>query len=932
MSTSISRQGKPNVKRAATLACCAWFALAAACAGAQASAAAVQPLTATPSATRPYAACAPQPAGVASCQAVIVPAGAKLDSLAVTGAAPADSGIDGSGLAPADLQSAYKLPSSTAGSGQTVAIVDAYNDPTAESDLAAYRSAYGLPACTSANGCFEKVNQTGGKTYPPQPTSEEGDWPVEESLDVDMVSAVCPNCHIALVEANSAGMEDLGAAEDEAATLGTEISNSWGSFEFSGETAYDSYFDHPGIPVTVASGDYSYDNEQYSAGVPSYPAASPDVIAVGGTELTPAENSRGWSETVWPRSGSGCSHYEPKPSYQKDSGCSKRTTNDVAAAAESISIYDTSGAQGEKLSGWLTVGGTSAATPIIASYEALSSSTVRSEGAAAFYKNTSDFFPVTTGSNGSCGGSYLCTGGSGYRGPTGVGTPDGVIGGSGPAPKLEVSSVSPANGATAGGTSVTIKGADFVKGATVKIGKAASSVVVRSESEITAVTAAGPAGADEVVVTDEHGTSSGGPSFTYVAPPAPAVTSISPSEGSTHGATTVTIKGSGFTASSKVTIGSKAGSVDVLSEHEIVAVTGKDSAGAAEVVVSDANGTSSGGPSFTYVAPPVPAVSSISPTSGSTVGGTTVKIKGSGFTSGSKVTIGRKASDVEVLSEHEIVAVTAKGSAGSEEAVVSNADGTSSGGPSFTYIAPPAPVVRSISPSEGPTTGGTTVTVTGANFLAGATVKIGGKALAVTVVSATEITATTPSVAARSDEVIVTDAGESSSDGPLFTYKKVPPAAVSEVKLTCASAGGCSGALALTVTAAGQSSTHASDTGGAVAAAVGPSRFVKAKGHGRSLAPAVRAIGVGAYALASGQSATVKLALNAAGRALLRATGSHRGVGVTLTVRSAGEGEQPAQTYNVRLDLVRRSHGPGGLERSAAAPSGGLAAVSVGAA
>ncbi|HYB22398.1 MAG TPA: IPT/TIG domain-containing protein, partial [Solirubrobacteraceae bacterium] len=584
------------------------------CAGvapAAASSGSVQPLSSTPSKTQAYAACAPKPAGVASCLAVVEPVGARLASVSADAVAPTTSGIDGSGLAPSELQSAYKLSSSSAGSGQTVAIVDAYNDPTAESDLAAYRAAYGLPACTTAGGCFDKVNQTGGKSYPPQPTAEQGDWPIEESLDLDMVSAICPNCHIVLVEANSAGMEDLGAAENEAAKLGTEVSNSWGSFEFNGETAFDSYFDHPGIPITVASGDYGYDNEEYSAGVPSYPAASPDVIAVGGTNLTPAENSRGWTESVWAHSGSGCSHYEPKPSYQTDSGCSKRTTNDIAAAAEDLSIYDTSGTVGESEPGWFPVGGTSAATPIIASYEALSSSEVRSEGASAFYKNTSSFFPVTSGSNGSCGGSYLCTGGSGYRGPTGVGTPDGVIGGGGsaPAPKLEVTSVSPKEGPTAGGTSVTIKGADFVKGATVKIGvKAATSVTVRSESEITAVTAAGAAGSDEVIVTDEHGTSSGGPSFTYVAPPAPSVSSVTPATGTSLGGTTVTVKGSGFTSSSKVTIGSKAGEVTVLSEHELTAVTKKSTAGAAEVVVSNANGTSSGGPSFTYVAPPVPAV------------------------------------------------------------------------------------------------------------------------------------------------------------------------------------------------------------------------------------------------------------------------------------------------------------------------------------
>jgi len=304
-------------------ACGAWAAMGAG--AALASSGTVQPLATAPSTTQPYTACPPAAAGQAACQAVIVPAAAKLNSISAATAAPTTSGIDGSGLAPAELQSAYKLPSTSAGSGQTVAIVDAYNDPTAESDLAAYRSAYGLPSCTAAGGCFEKVSQTGTTSYPPQPTREQGDWPVEESLDLDMVSAICPNCHIMLVEASSAGMGDLAAAENEAVKLGaTEISNSWASFEFQGETSFDADFDHPGIPITFASGDWGYDNDEYDAGVPSYPAASPDVIAVGGTVLTPANNSRGWSESVWSRSGSGCSVLEAKPSYQTDSGCSKR--------------------------------------------------------------------------------------------------------------------------------------------------------------------------------------------------------------------------------------------------------------------------------------------------------------------------------------------------------------------------------------------------------------------------------------------------------------------------------------------------------------------------------------------------------------------------------------------------------------------------------
>src|SRR2546429_4566836 len=202
-----------------------------------------------------------------------------------------------SGYGPADLQSAYKLPSATAGTGQTVAIVDAFDDPTAESDLAQYRSFYGLPPCTTANGCFRKVNQTGGTLPMPAPSP---DWALEISLDLDMVSAVCPNCHILLVEANTNLDSDLYTAEDTAARPGRNaISNSWGGSEYSGETADDSHFNHPGAAITASSGDSGY-------GV-SYPAASRYLTAVGGTSLTRGGGARGWAGAAWSGAGRGCS-------------------------------------------------------------------------------------------------------------------------------------------------------------------------------------------------------------------------------------------------------------------------------------------------------------------------------------------------------------------------------------------------------------------------------------------------------------------------------------------------------------------------------------------------------------------------------------------------------------------------------------------------
>jgi subtilase family serine protease len=319
------------------------------------------------------------------------------------------------GYGPADLQAAYKLPSANAGAGQTVAIVDAYDDPKAESDLAVYRSTFGLPACTTANGCFRKVDQNGGTKYPRGNTG----WAEEISLDLDMVSAICPNCHILLVEASSNSFANLSAAVDTAARLGANaISNSYGGSEFSSEVSSQSHYNHPGIAITVSSGDSGYGVE--------FPAASQYVTAVGGTSLTKSSTSRGWSETVWSGAGSGCSAYISKPSWQTDTGCSRRTVADVSAVADpntGVAVYDT-----YRTSGWLVFGGTSVAAPVIASVYALAGNAGSVNYGSYSYSHTNSLFDVTSGSNGSCGGSYLCTGKTGFDGPTGNGTPNGTGG------------------------------------------------------------------------------------------------------------------------------------------------------------------------------------------------------------------------------------------------------------------------------------------------------------------------------------------------------------------------------------------------------------------------------------------------------------------------------------------------------------------------
>ncbi|HEX6511480.1 MAG TPA: peptidase S8, partial [Chloroflexota bacterium] len=246
---------------------------------------------------------------------------------------------------PSYLQSAYVTPSSSSGTGQTVAIVDAYDDPNAEADLANYRSYFGLPACSSSTGCFRKVNQNGQAS--PLPTSNAS-WSQEISLDLDMVSAICPSCNILLVEGNSASYSDLGTAVNSAVSLGAAaVSNSYGGSEFSTESNYDGDYNHPGVAVTVSSGDNGYGVE--------YPAASQYVTAVGGTSLNQATNTgtRNATETVWSGAGSGCSTYETKPSWQKDAGCAKRTVADVSAVADpntGVWVYDTYAYQGQ--SGW----------------------------------------------------------------------------------------------------------------------------------------------------------------------------------------------------------------------------------------------------------------------------------------------------------------------------------------------------------------------------------------------------------------------------------------------------------------------------------------------------------------------------------------------------------------------------------------------------
>jgi Subtilase family len=350
---------------------------------------------------------------------------------------PATSPIP-SGYGPAQFHGAYSLPVS-APIAQTIAIVDAYDDPTIRTDLTRYDQFYGVPdppTCTATitSSCFEKVNQSGATS--PLPSKNSG-WALEIALDVETAREICQNCKIALVEASSSSGANLNAAEETAAVVlgATEISNSWGtSSEYSGELSENAHFNHPRIAITVASGDNGY--ERFG-----FPAASADVIDAGGTTLNVTQAQPGgvysWAkETTWSGSGSGCSLYFYPRTWQTTAlgwggtGCAGRGVADVAADADpntGAAVYDSTKYNGR--SGWFQVGGTSLASPLIAGVYALAGNAASAEYPASIpYAHVSSLHDVTSGPNtGSCA-TTACKAGPGYDGPTGVGTPNGTAG------------------------------------------------------------------------------------------------------------------------------------------------------------------------------------------------------------------------------------------------------------------------------------------------------------------------------------------------------------------------------------------------------------------------------------------------------------------------------------------------------------------------
>jgi subtilase family serine protease len=361
--------------------------------------------------------CADATDGYAACQAI------RHDTVTSSGkAAPASSTIPSTAKRASDIQSAYNIPAATNATvggtnGRTIAIVDAYNAPYAEKDLGVYRSAMGLSSCTTANGCFTKVNQSGGSSMP----RNNGGWAQEISLDLDMASAACPDCKILLVEASSASFTNLAAAVNTAARLGAKaISNSYGGSDSTASGTIGQAYNKSNVAITASTGDNGYQVQS--------PASFAGVVAVGGTSLT-GSSSTGWTQSAWSGAGSGCSTLNARPAYQDPAATqcpNGKATADVSAVADpntGVAVYDSYSYQG--YSGWMQFGGTSASSPIIASLYAQAADFGSSAGAYTWGHATS-LTDVSGGNNGTCSTAVWCQSGPGWDGPTGLGTPNGL--------------------------------------------------------------------------------------------------------------------------------------------------------------------------------------------------------------------------------------------------------------------------------------------------------------------------------------------------------------------------------------------------------------------------------------------------------------------------------------------------------------------------
>jgi hypothetical protein len=605
------------------------------------------------------------------------------------------------GYTPAQLHAAYALPSSTfPAAQQTVAIVDAYNDPTAEADLGVYDKEFGLPACTSANGCFKKLDQEGKSS--PLPATEGG-WATEISLDVQMVHAICQSCHVLLVEAANPSFAALGAAVDTAAKAGaTEISNSYGGAEEAGSSSDNGPYDHPGIVITVSAGDCGYFNENHcgEAEAANFPASSPDVVAVGGTSLNKSGES--WSSTVWEGSGSGCSIAFTAPLWQSEvanfsaTACGTgRSVSDVSAVANpytGVDVYDST-ANGGDPTGWGVWGGTSVASPVIAAEFGLAGGAQGVQfPAATLYAHSgesADLYDVVSGSNGSCTGATECEGAVGYDGPTGVGSPIGL--------GAYATAASPANSAAPSIAGTAEQGQVLTLSHGVWSGKptaysdhwllcnasGASCTEIASATNSTYTLPAAAVGSTiRVQEIASNASGSGAPvdssATATVISNAPAVTGFTPTSAVTG--SSVTITGTSLTGATAVRFDGVKATYSVKSSTEIEA-TVPNGVHAGTVAVTTKVGTGTSKTSFT----PSLSVYSFSPTKAAH--GATVTISGIGFGTGSKVSFGEvAATSVTYVTASKTLKVTVPAGASTGPITVTNTSAPSGSATSATNI------------------------------------------------------------------------------------------------------------------------------------------------------------------------------------------------------------------------------------------------------
>ena len=556
------------------------------------------------------------------------------------------------------LHAAYALPDETDSSTlQTIAVIDAFDDPTAEADLGVYDERFHLPACTTANGCFRKVNQEGKASPLPR---KEGEWATETSIDVQMAHSICQSCRVLLVEADNESFPNLGTTVNAAVSAGaTEISNSYaGPDEAAFQelfTEYNSaYYDHPGVVIAASSGDCGYLDEGClgKPGTTNFPADSPDVVAVGGTSLSEGEG--GWESTVWGGGGSGCSQIFPAPSWQSlvpdfsATGCgNQRSVADVAAIGDpetGVDVYDSTPEYSGAPTGWGVWGGTSVASPIIAAEFGLDGG---AHGvpypAATLYAHAGEagaLYDVVSGSNGSCaGGDTACRAAVGFDGPTGVGSPVGLGAFSTPGSPASVSRPTIA-GAPEQGQTLTETAGTWSGGPTSlaeqwercsSSGGGCSAIAGATGPSYTLTSA--DVGSTIRVQETASNASGGGPPAASA--PTAAVegdtltlTGFTPKSGITGSA--VTIAGSAFEGASRVEFGALAASFTVLSATQIEAIV-PNGATPGKVSVTTSAGTATSSGQFT----PTLSITSVKPLTGGP--GKSVTLKGVGFTASSTV-------------------------------------------------------------------------------------------------------------------------------------------------------------------------------------------------------------------------------------------------------------------------------------------------------